>query len=53
MRARLAKANPQAIRNIVGRLSEANGRGLCRANDETIERLKEMYADLRPEGVLS
>jgi len=55
MRERLAKANPQAMRNIVGRLLEANGRGLWQADDETLEQLKEMYADLedRLEGVLS
>lgn len=53
MRERLTKANPQAMRNIVGRLLEANGRGLWQADDETIEQLKELYADLedRLEGV--
>lgn len=55
MRERLTKANPQAMRNIVGRLLEANGRGLWQADDDTIEQLKEMYADLedRLEGVTS
>jgi len=54
MRKRLAKANPQAMRNIAGRLLEANGRGLWRADDETIAQLKEIYADLedRLEGVV-
>ncbi len=53
MRERLAKANPQAMRNIVGRLLEANGRGLWQADDATIDQLKEMYADLedRLEGM--
>ncbi len=53
MRERLAKANPQAMRNIVGRLLEANGRGLWQADDAIIEQLREMYADLedRLEGV--
>jgi len=53
MRERLAKANPQAMRNIVGRLLEANGRGLWQADDAIIDQLKEMYADLedRLEGV--
>lgn len=46
MRERLAKANPQAMRNIVGRLLEANGRGLWQADDAIIDQLKEMYADL-------
>jgi magnesium chelatase subunit H len=54
MRERLTKANPQAARNIAGRLLEANGRGLWRADDETIAQLKEIYADLedRLEGVV-
>jgi magnesium chelatase subunit H len=53
MRERLARANPQAMRNIVGRLLEANGRGLWQADDATIDQLKEMYADLedRLEGM--
>jgi magnesium chelatase subunit H len=53
MRERLTKANPQAMRNIVGRLLEANGRGMWAADDDTIDQLKEMYADLedRLEGV--
>ncbi|BCX02498.1 MAG: magnesium chelatase subunit H [Candidatus Roseilinea sp.] len=53
MRERLTKANPQAMRNIVGRLLEANGRGLWQADDDVIEQLKELYADLedRLEGV--
>ena len=53
MRERLAKANPQAMRNIVGRLLEASGRGMWKADDDIIEQLKEMYADLedRLEGV--
>jgi magnesium chelatase subunit H len=53
MRERLQKANPQAMRNIVGRLLEANGRGMWKADDDTIDQLREMYADLedRLEGV--
>ncbi|MCL6510174.1 MAG: magnesium chelatase subunit H [Anaerolineae bacterium] len=53
MRERLTKANPQAMRNIVGRLLEASGRGLWRADDDLIEQLKELYADLedRLEGI--
>lgn len=53
MRERLSRANPQAMRNIVGRLLEANGRGLWKADDEIIDQLKEIYADLedRLEGV--
>ncbi|MDW8292106.1 MAG: magnesium chelatase subunit H [Anaerolineae bacterium] len=53
MRERITKLNPQAMRNIVGRLLEANGRGLWQADEETIAQLREIYADLedRLEGV--
>ncbi len=53
MRERLSKANPQAMRNIVGRLLEANGRGLWQADDDTIDQLKELYTDIedRLEGI--
>ncbi|MCS6782189.1 MAG: magnesium chelatase subunit H [Gloeomargarita sp. SKYBB_i_bin120] len=53
MRERLTKLNPQAMRNIVGRLLEANGRGLWQADADTIAQLREIYADLedRLEGV--
>ncbi len=53
MRERLTKANPQAMRNIVGRLLEASGRGLWKADDDTVDQLKALYADLedRLEGV--
>ncbi len=54
MRERLTALNPQAMRNIVGRLLEANGRGLWHADAETINQLKDLYADLedRLEGVM-
>ncbi len=53
MRERLAQANPRAARNAVARLLESHGRGLWQADDETIERLQAIYADLedRLEGV--
>jgi magnesium chelatase subunit H len=53
MRERLAQANPRAARNAVARLLESHGRGLWQADDETIERLQMIYADLedRLEGV--
>ena len=53
MRERLAKVNPQAIKNIVGRMLEAHGRGMWTADQETIEELQEIYADLedRLEGM--
>jgi magnesium chelatase subunit H len=53
MRERLTQANPQAMRNIVGRLLEANGRGLWQADDAMIDELRGLFADLedRLEGV--
>jgi len=53
MRQRLEAANPEATRNAVGRLLEANSRGMWQADDETLDRLRELYADLedRLEGV--
>lgn len=53
MRERLAKVNPQAIKNIVGRMLEAHGRGMWKADQETIEELQDIYADLedRLEGM--
>ena len=53
MRKRLEAANPQAVRNAVGRLMEANGRGLWQADESTLEALQNLYSDLedRLEGV--
>jgi magnesium chelatase subunit H len=53
MRERLTQANPQAMRNIVGRLLEANGRGLWQADDAMIDALRGLFADLedRLEGL--
>jgi magnesium chelatase subunit H len=53
MRERLAKVNPQAIKNIVGRMLEAHGRGMWKADQDTIAELQEIYADLedRLEGL--
>jgi magnesium chelatase subunit H len=53
MRARLEKANPQAARNAVSRLIEANGRGMWQTDEATLSRLQGLYADLedRLEGV--
>jgi len=53
MRRRLEAANPQALRNAVGRLIEANGRGMWQADAATLERLQGLYADIedRLEGV--
>jgi len=53
MRERLATLNPQAIRNIVGRMLEAHGRGMWKADESMINELQEIYADLedRLEGM--
>ncbi|ASQ91276.1 magnesium chelatase subunit H [Prosthecochloris sp. GSB1] len=53
MRERLLKANPQAFKNIVGRMLEASGRGMWSADADTIEKLQEIYSDLedRLEGI--
>jgi len=53
MRERLATLNPQAIKNIVGRMLEAHGRGMWKADESMIDELQEIYADLedRLEGM--
>jgi len=53
MRERLATVNPQAIKNIVGRMLEAHGRGMWKADQNIIDELQEIYADLedRLEGL--
>ncbi|NBU25191.1 MAG: magnesium chelatase subunit H [Gammaproteobacteria bacterium] len=53
MRRRLETANPQAARNVIGRLIEAHGRGMWQADEVTLERLQGLYADIedRLEGV--
>lgn len=50
---RLRQANPEAFRNIVGRMIEANGRGMWQAEEETLERLQDLYdiADETLEGI--
>ena len=53
MKERLATLNPQAIKNIVGRMLEAHGRGMWKADQSMIDELQEIYADLedRLEGM--
>ena len=46
MRERLSALNPKAMRNIVGRMLEANGRGLWDGDPAMIEQLQDIYADL-------
>ncbi|MEO1123779.1 MAG: magnesium chelatase subunit H [Cyanobacteria bacterium J06639_16] len=55
MAEQLRKANPEAFRNIVGRLIEANSRNFWHPDEETVEKLQALYdeADLTLEGVVS
>lgn len=41
----LQRNNPEAFKNVVSRLLEAAGRGMWSTDDETLNRLQEMYAD--------
>ncbi|MGB5967367.1 MAG: cobaltochelatase subunit CobN [Spirulinaceae cyanobacterium] len=53
MATKLRSANPEAFRNIVERMLEANGRGFWDADGERLEKLREIYelADEEIEGV--
>mmetsp|Transcript_3977 Transcript_3977/g.5902 ORF Transcript_3977/g.5902 Transcript_3977/m.5902 type:complete len:297 (-) Transcript_3977:73-963(-) len=42
---KLQKANPEAFKNVVRRLLEASGRGMWDADDETLEKLRDLYSD--------
>uniref|UniRef100_A0ACD5GMW6 Cobaltochelatase subunit CobN n=1 Tax=Desertifilum tharense IPPAS B-1220 TaxID=1781255 RepID=A0ACD5GMW6_9CYAN len=43
MAEKLRKANPEAFRNIVGRMLEANGRGFWQADNEKLQQLRNLY----------
>jgi magnesium chelatase subunit H len=53
MAERLRKANPEAFRNIVGRMLEASGRGFWQPGEEKLEQLRQLYelTDEELEGV--
>ena len=53
MAQRLREANPEAFRNVVGRMLEANSRGFWNAPAEKIDRLRNLYdlTDAELEGV--
>ncbi|MGD1900824.1 MAG: magnesium chelatase subunit H [Geitlerinemataceae cyanobacterium] len=53
MAERLRQANPEAFRNIVGRMLEAEGRGFWEPEDGVLDRLRELYdtVDADVEGV--
>lgn len=43
MAEKLRKANPEAFRNIVGRMLEANGRGFWQPDEEKLKELRTLY----------
>ncbi len=53
MAKKLQQANPEAFRNIVGRMLEANGRGLWETGAEKLQKLRQLYesAEADIEGV--
>ncbi|MDY7008047.1 MAG: magnesium chelatase subunit H [Cyanobacteriota bacterium] len=53
MAQKLREANPEAFRNIIGRMLEASGRGFWQADEEKLQKLRELYevADEEIEGV--
>ncbi|MFB2970026.1 cobaltochelatase subunit CobN [Aerosakkonema sp. BLCC-F183] len=50
MAKKLRDANPEAFRNIVGRMLEANGRGFWQPSEERLQKLRELY-DLTDEEI--
>ncbi|MEH2306774.1 magnesium chelatase subunit H [Nostoc sp.] len=53
MAEKLRKANPEAFRNILGRMLEAHGRGFWEADSEKLDKLRQLYelTDEELEGV--
>lgn len=53
MAQKLRSANPEAFRNIVGRMLEANGRGFWQPDADKLQQLRELYelTDEKIEGV--
>jgi magnesium chelatase subunit H len=49
MAEKLREANPEAFRNIVGRMLEANGRGFWDTDDEKLDKLRELYQSAEDE----
>jgi magnesium chelatase subunit H len=50
---KLREANPEAFRNIVARMIEANGRGFWQPNEDKLQKLRELYelSEAEIEGV--
>lgn len=42
---KLQSSNPEAFKNVVRRLLEANGRGMWSTDDDTLEQLRELYSE--------
>jgi len=42
---KLRTSNPEAFKNVVRRLLEANGRGMWETSDEVLDKLRELYSD--------
>ncbi|MEH1903230.1 MAG: magnesium chelatase subunit H [Nostoc sp.] len=55
MAEKLRKANPEAFRNILGRMLEAHGRGFWEADSEKLDKLRQLYelTDEELEGVVN
>jgi magnesium chelatase subunit H len=49
MAKKLRDANPEAFRNIVGRMIEANGRGFWHPDEEKLQKLRELYSQTEDE----
>jgi magnesium chelatase subunit H len=41
----LQRSNPEAFKNVVRRLLEASGRGMWNTDDDTLDKLRELYSD--------
>ena len=50
MAQKLREANPEAFRNVVGRMLEAHGRGFWQPSEEKLQKLRELY-DLTDEEI--
>lgn len=42
---KLQQNNPEAFKNVVRRLLEANGRGMWETDEETLQKLRDLYSD--------
>jgi magnesium chelatase subunit H len=55
MTAKLRQANPEAFRNIIGRMLEAHGRGFWHPDEDKLDKLRQLYNTIEDEleGVTS